>query len=122
MATDVTPFDWKCECRSLNSMFWSHCWSCGGPRPKEKGLTILEEADAISRDGGERNDGYDHPRPNFEKTAVVWSQILGKDVTPRQVALCMIGLKLVRDSHKPKRDNLVDIAGYARCAERLDEQ
>jgi hypothetical protein len=30
-------------------------------------------------------------------------------------------VKVSREANRPKRDNLVDIAGYARCAERLWE-
>jgi len=32
------------------------------------------------------------------------------------VPLCMIAVKLARQAHRHKRDNLVDIAGYARTA------
>ena len=43
-----------------------------------------------------------------------WAAILGVDeVTPEQVALCMVAVKISREVHRPKRDNLVDIAGYA---------
>lgn len=41
--------------------------------------------------------------------------------TDRDVSMMMILVKVARDANKPKRDNLVDIAGYARCAERLEE-
>ena len=40
---------------------------------------------------------------------------------PREVALMMIGLKLARESHKPMRDNLVDIGGYLNCVDLIDE-
>ena len=33
----------------------------------------------------------------------------------------MIWMKIARDNHKPQRDNLVDIAGYANCIDRLAE-
>lgn len=86
---------------------------------------ILREADRLTGNGGERNDSYDHPYPNFSKIAAAWNVLLGDkleaDITPRNVAHMMIAMKLVRDTHKAKRDNLVDIAGYARCAERLEE-
>lgn len=84
-------------------------------------LTILEEAGLLVNQGGDRNDSYDHPYHNFSKIASVAAIVFGIPVTPRQVGLFMIGMKLVRDSHKAKRDNIVDIAGYARCIERLEE-
>jgi len=103
---------------------------------------ILVEADKLTGNGGDRNDSYDHPRVNFGKIAEVWTVLLreklkgprvvpqglgmmetvGEEViTPRDVARLMIGMKLVRDTHKAQRDNILDIAGYARCAERLEE-
>lgn len=86
-----------------------------------KQLTVLEEAGLLVNDGGDRNDSYDHPYANFSKIAAGWSVLVGVEISPRKVALMMVWLKCVRDSHKPKRDNLVDGAGYFRCAERLDE-
>lgn len=77
---------------------------------------ILKEADKIV--GGDRNADYGGPRQDFDRTAQIWGAILGiKNITAMQVALCMIGVKMSRQCNKIKRDNLVDIAGYARCAE-----
>ncbi|MBC8158976.1 MAG: hypothetical protein H8E94_06565, partial [Alphaproteobacteria bacterium] len=37
-------------------------------------------------------------------------------VTPAQVALCLIDLKMARLVHDPKHlDSIVDVAGYAAC-------
>lgn len=92
--------------------------------------TVLAEAERIV--GGDRNDCYGHPRIDFECIAAMWDAYLIKKhiastrayspVTPRDVANLMILLKVAREAKRPGRDNLVDIAGYARCAERLDEQ
>lgn len=88
---------------------------------------ILLEANAITGNGGERNDSYDHPIHNFSKIADSWSVLLrdklkdGETISPRNVVHLMVAMKLVRDTHKAKRDNILDIAGYARCAERLSE-
>jgi hypothetical protein len=72
--------------------------------------TILEEAQRLIT--GERNQTYDHPLDNFERIAAIWSVVLGIKVTPEQVGLCMVGVKLAREAYLPKRDNLVDGAGY----------
>ena len=43
-----------------------------------------------------------------------WSITLGVTVTPQQVALCMIDLKLARLAHDPHyADGPIDVIGYA---------
>jgi hypothetical protein len=76
----------------------------------DRNETILEEAQRLIT--GERNHTYDHPLDNFERIAAIWSVVLGIKVTPEQVGLCMVGVKLAREAYMPKRDNLVDGAGY----------
>jgi hypothetical protein len=45
--------------------------------------------------------------------AARWSITLGHSVTPAQVMLCMIDLKLTRLAHDPKhRDSAADVIGY----------
>lgn len=87
--------------------------------------SICEEAHAIVHGRGE--GGYGHPRNNFARTAEIWTAILRADgtleegavISAEQVGLCMIGVKLARQSFNPKRDNLVDIAGYAQTVDRV---
>lgn len=83
---------------------------------------ILQEADRLTSASGDRPGDYGHPRENLTLTAKLWSPILGVEVTAEQVALCQVQLKIARQCHKPKRDNLTDIAGWARTIERLQEQ
>ena len=79
--------------------------------------TVLDEAKRVVY--GERAANYGHPTADFWRSAKMWSVILGTTVTAEQVALCMIALKISRECNRPKRDNIVDIAGYAACIERL---
>jgi hypothetical protein len=72
--------------------------------------TILDEAKRIVY--GERGENYGHPFEDFSRTAKIWSAILDIEITPEQVALCMVGLKISREVNRPKRDNVVDGAGY----------
>lgn len=72
--------------------------------------TVLEEAQRLIV--GDRNLSYDHPYDNFTRIAQIWTAVLGIKVTPEQVGLCMVGVKLAREAYQPKRDNLVDGAGY----------
>lgn len=82
-------------------------------------MNILEEAESLV--GGDRRKEYGPPHKNFRDVADIWSVILDKTITPQEVVLCMIALKLCRGLTGYKRDTYVDIAGYSRCAELLQE-
>lgn len=81
-------------------------------------------AEAIRITSTDRHDQYAPPEDNFARIASVWSGLLdGKlnaPITAADVARCMAGMKLVRDAHKPSRDNRVDAVGYIRCLERTE--
>ncbi len=72
--------------------------------------TILEEAQGLVR--GDRQDAYGDTFANQSRIAQMWSAILGVQVQPEQVCLCMVAVKISRECHNPKRDNAVDGAGY----------
>jgi hypothetical protein len=86
--------------------------------------SILDEALRIT--SGARRRDYDAARPNHERIAALWNAYLGLrknpggDLSPSDVATCMLLLKLARHVYTPKRDNLVDIAGYARCIAQIE--
>jgi hypothetical protein len=61
---------------------------------------------------GDRAAAYGHPYYDFAKVAGMWSALFGWEVTPSDVPLAMVCLKLARQLHREKRDNLVDIVGY----------
>ena len=82
--------------------------------------TILDEAKRIVY--GERGENYGHPFEDFSRTAQIWSAILGIKVEPEQVALCMVGLKISRECNRPKRDNVVDGAGYFENLDMVKEE
>lgn len=83
-------------------------------------MNILEEANSLVH--GARQGDYGHPLDDFSRTAKMWSAILGHEVTPEQVGLCMCAVKLSRQVNKPKRDNLVDLAGYAATVDMVLEE
>ena len=89
--------------------------------PKDN--SILSEADYIA--GAERSKYYGSPSENHQRIADIWNVVAkdilgdGKTFSPRLVGLMMIGLKLARESNCPKRDNLVDIAGYVKCIDLM---
>lgn len=62
----------------------------------------------------ERRDDYGEAADQFKSIAARWSITLDMPVTPAQVALCMIDLKLSRLGHDPSHvDSVVDVIGYA---------
>ena len=83
---------------------------------------VLEEANRIA--GQDRSRDYGHPLLNHERIARYWTDFLANrepgPLKPREVALMMILLKVAREQHTPKRDSLVDIAGYVKCVEMMD--
>lgn len=83
--------------------------------------TTLQEAQRLVH--GDRGAAYGHPLDDFNRSAKMWSAILGITVTAEQVGLCMIAVKISRQCNKPKRDNMVDAAGYAETVQMcIDER
>jgi hypothetical protein len=74
---------------------------------------LLETAEKIIN--GARQMDYGTARDNFTSTGRIWATILGiEEVTPEQVCLCMVALKLDRLGHSPDhQDSWIDIIGYA---------
>lgn len=70
-------------------------------------------ADAVQAVTGPRQRDYAHPRINFQRIADLWSPIFGIPVTPEQVAIAMIQVKISREMNRHTRDNVVDLIGYA---------
>ena len=72
---------------------------------------ILQEA--IRLTSTDRQKNYGEPLVNHQRIAAIWSVILEQEVTPSQVALCMVGVKLARLVETPDHlDSFVDAAGY----------
>lgn len=84
---------------------------------------ILRRADAIA--GEDRARDYGHPRDNFRRIADLWEAYMRNrpdpemPVEPEDVAAMMILMKIARQQHTPKDDNLLDIAGYVKCWDML---
>lgn len=83
---------------------------------------ILEEANRLVH--GPRQASYGHPRSDFTRTGGIWGNIIpdhkaGQPIPPEIVGLCMLGVKISRECNAHKRDNTVDMAGYAATIEML---
>ena len=79
---------------------------------------ILDEANRLTH--GDRDKNYGTPYVNHKRIADIWSVILGIEVTPSQVALCMAGVKIARLVETPDHlDSFVDGAAYIAIAGEL---
>ena len=75
------------------------------------GPELLEHAACLVN---RRRRDYGEPVELFEHVAARWSLTLGTKVSPAQVVLCLIDLKLARLARDPRHfDSQVDVAGYA---------
>jgi hypothetical protein len=83
---------------------------------------VLEEALRITGGAGERRRDYGSALADAERVAQIASAITGFPIRAEHIPLIMVAVKLSRQVNRPKRDNLVDIAGYARVAELLWEE
>lgn len=81
--------------------------------------SVLLEAQGLVH--GARQDAYGHPVHDFTRTAKMWSAILGVEVSASQVGLCMCAVKISRQCNRPKRDNMVDLAGYAETVQMVED-
>jgi hypothetical protein len=74
---------------------------------------LLEHAaDLVTR----RRREYGEPVDLFEQVAKRWSLTLDTQISPAQVVLCLIDLKVARLARDPRHfDSQADVAGYAAC-------
>lgn len=85
------------------------------------------EMQSILSDRGTQYNGTedDSRYQNFKNIADIMSIVLQNNlkpdhpVTPRQVALMMVGMKLAREVAGPKHDSMIDVANYALIADSL---
>ena len=76
-----------------------------------KAIKPLDDAVSVL---AQRNAAYGDPANSLAVIAARWSLTLGRQITPAQVALCMIDLKLARLGHDPTHaDSVIDVIGYA---------
>ena len=90
----------------------------GNSEEKEE-KTILDEAKAIVE--GSRQSDYGDPVESFDRIAKTASMITGKDLSSKECCAVLMAVKVVRESFRHKRDNLIDLCGYAHIMNELNE-
>jgi hypothetical protein len=94
-------------------------------KPEE---SVLQEAERLIH--GDRHADYGHPLDDFTAQAEMFTAYLRKGgklaedetLDYMDVAMLMILVKVARQAGMRKRDNLVDTAGYAGCAEDAEKE
>ena len=85
----------------------------------ERGAVLDEVRKTIN---GDRQDAYGNPEDSFRMISDLWTAYLDKYVSPQDVAMMMVLLKCARQkTGKGKRDNFVDMCGYAALAADMAE-
>ena len=92
--------------------------------------SILTEAEKIVN--GERATDYGSAKKSFKRIADLTNLIIDEDETDLMrdegllcdtiVCKVLMAVKLSRQSNKHKRDNLVDLCGYAELLNRLEDE
>ena len=81
------------------------------------GAMLLQHAAGVIE---HREQAYGPADASFATIAARWSLVLGIPVSPAQVAVCLIDLKLARLTSDPAHlDSIIDVAGYAACLRQV---
>jgi hypothetical protein len=76
-------------------------------------MNILEEANKIINTRSEEKERMYGPfEEGMERAAVIASNCIGKHLTTSDMYMCLVALKLSRQSYNHKEDNLLDAVAY----------
>jgi len=71
---------------------------------------------------GQRQFEYGDKYQNHDNIAKLWSTFLDYKISPHDVAICMLLVKVARLKHRKTEDCYVDMAGYAAIAGEIQEK
>ena len=76
-------------------------------------MNILEKAnEIINKRAEEKERMYGPFEEGMERAAMIASGCTGKTITAQDMYICMVALKLSRQSYNHKEDNLLDAVAY----------
>tara|TARA_R100000908_G_C3671511_1_gene94173 strand:+ start:133 stop:423 length:291 start_codon:yes stop_codon:yes gene_type:complete len=85
----------------------------------QKTREILEETIRIVT--GQRQEDYGDKVINHKNIADLWSSYLNKKISPHDVAICMLLVKVARLKNRKTKDCYIDMAGYAAIAGEIND-
>tara|TARA_R100001129_G_scaffold101504_1_gene69470 strand:+ start:92 stop:379 length:288 start_codon:yes stop_codon:yes gene_type:complete len=85
----------------------------------QKTKEILEQTIRIVT--GQRQQDYGDKVVNHKNIADLWSSYLNKKISPHDVAICMLLVKVARLKNRKTKDCYVDMAGYAAIAGEIND-
>lgn len=76
-------------------------------------MNILEAANNIANKRGEEKERqYGPMEETHKRTAEIASLLSGKEITVKDIYWMKIAMKLAREAHAHKEDNLIDVCAY----------
>jgi DNA-binding protein H-NS len=76
-------------------------------------MNILDQANKIVNERNEEKERQYGPfEEGMEKAAKIASLIANKEITSDDMYICMMALKLSRQSYNKKEDNMLDLVAY----------
>jgi len=76
-------------------------------------MNILKKGHKILYDRSEEKERqYGPMQDGIKRASMIASGALGRDVTPKEIYIMLIALKLSRESYNHKEDNLLDLVAY----------
>ena len=76
-------------------------------------MNILKKANEIINERSEEKERMYGPfEEGMDRAALIASGATGKDITVKDMYMCLVALKLSRQSYNHKEDNLLDAVAY----------
>ncbi len=86
-------------------------------------MNILKKADEIINARGEEKERMYGPMlETMQRAADLASNMCGKEITNRDMHLCMVAMKLAREAYHYKEDNLLDAVAYIASLNNLEQK